>query len=86
MTSQNLQTVRGYISALPRVKQSEETARVAITTDEGKDFQVIHKGVGTDLADHVSANVEVQGIISEQGENVHIYVRTYKIADDWCDD
>ncbi len=86
MTNQKLQTVQGYIAALPRVKQSDEIAKVVVITDSGEEFKILHKGVGVDLADHVSASVEVQGVITELEDSKNILVRTYKLNEDWYDD
>lgn len=64
MDSQELQTLRGYVQALPKVKGREDAAKVVIVTDDGAEYHVLHKSAGMDLADYISADVEVQGIVS----------------------
>jgi hypothetical protein len=64
MSSQELQTIRGYIQALPKVHGREDAAKVAVVTDGGMEYRVLHKNAGMDLADYISADVEVQGFVS----------------------
>lgn len=63
MTNEELLTVRGYVQALPK----EENCRVAVFTDDGDEYHVFHKAAGMDLADFISAEVEVQGFVSPLG-------------------
>ena len=98
MSSQEVQTIRGYVQALPKAQGKEDAAKVAVVTDDGMEYQVLHKSAGMDLVDYISADVEVQGIVApasateEDGENppLLLTVRSYALIDgyddDWYDD
>jgi hypothetical protein len=64
MKTEILQTVRGYVQALPKTPGREDAAKVAIIVDDGTEYHIAHKGAGMDLADFISADVEVRGIVS----------------------
>ncbi len=62
MNTQDLQTIHGYVMALPPRRASDlEPVRVAVVTDDGAEYHVLHKGTGAGLADNISAGVEVTG-------------------------
>ncbi len=58
-----------------------EESRVSILDGE-KEYRVVPRGAGVDLVDHISATVEVEGIIKEdiEGES-SIQVRSYRLLD-----
>ena len=66
MNARELQTIRGYVQALPPVTghTDEDAARVAVITDDGAQYHVLHKGPGIGLLDDINANVEVTGYVS----------------------
>ena len=67
MNAQGIQTVRGYVQALPAVPAQagrEETARVAVVCDDGTAYHVLHKGPGIGLLADINAHVEVTGLVS----------------------
>jgi len=80
-------TIRGYVAALP-VSGDETKARVAVETD-GIAYHVIRRGAGVDLDDHLSALVQVTGIVQQDDdENWLINVRAYELLEDdtWLED
>lgn len=98
MKTQELQTIRGYVSALPRTPGKEDLTKVAVITDDGTEYRVLHKSAGMDLADYISANVEVTGTVSvmasPKGETTEnddadsillITVRRYTLTDGYDD-
>jgi hypothetical protein len=80
-------TIKGYVAALPR-SADESKARVAVEED-GIAYHVIRRGAGVDLDDHLSALVQVTGIV-QQGEDDDwmINVRSYALLEDdsWLED
>lgn len=99
MSSQEVQTIRGYVQALPKVQGREDAAKVAVVTDGGTEYRVLHKSAGMDLVDYISADVEVQGIVTpapgaeadameEDGEVPPLFltVRGYTLIDGYDDD
>lgn len=81
MTSQNIVTVTGYLTPLPR-SADEKQARVAIMQDE-TEYRVIPRGAGVDLDDHLSALVEVTGSVTQTDDGVnHLVVRGYRVLED----
>jgi len=66
MKAREMQTIRGYVQALPSVPghMDEDAARVAVITDDGAEYHVLHKGPGIGLLDDINANVEVTGYVS----------------------
>ena len=91
MTSQqNIQTIRGYITALPRQGGKDEAALVAVHDDNGTDYYIVPKGMGLDLSEHINVGVEVTGIVQQKEEIYYLQVRSYDLkdeyADEWYDD
>lgn len=86
MTTQGPITIVGYVTALPR-SSDEQQARVAVVQD-GVEYRIIPRGAGVDLDDHLSAQVEVKGIVTEQDDVRRLQVRGYRVLDDdsWLDD
>lgn len=81
MPSQNMVTVTGYLTPLPR-SADEKQARVAVMQDE-TEYRVIPRGAGIDLDDHLSALVEVTGSVSQGDDGVnHLVVRGYRVLED----
>lgn len=71
-------TLRGYIAPLP----SGQPCRVAlVATDSGEEYPILPRGAGIDLADMVSAQVDVVCSIQEEGEFKRLYVRSYQVLD-----
>lgn len=61
-----MQTIRGYVQALPPVTGhtgKEDSARVAVIADDGTQYHVLHKGPGIGLLADINANVEVTGLV-----------------------
>ena len=68
-------TLRGYVAPLP----SGQGCRVAlVVADSGEEYPVLPRGAGIDLADMVSAQVEVVCSVHEEGENKRLFVRSYQ--------
>lgn len=85
--SQGLQTVQGYISALPKHEGNEENAVVSINDEStGIEYYVIPRGMGVDLAEHVNVGASVTGIVQEKSEIHYIQVRNYKLTDEYGDE
>ena len=59
-------TVKGYVAAVP---QDDRQARLP-------------RGAGVDLADEVSAPVEVTGLVEEAEDVCYLTVRGYKVLED----
>lgn len=64
MNAQELHTIRGFVQALPRQPGREEAVRVAIITEDGTEYHVLHKGAGTGLLSNINADVEITGTVS----------------------
>ncbi len=64
MNAQELQTIRGFVQALPKGPGGEEAVRVAVIAEDGTPYHVLHKGAGTGLLSNINADVEVTGIVS----------------------
>ncbi|MCL2123243.1 MAG: hypothetical protein FWH34_04050 [Desulfovibrionaceae bacterium] len=80
-------TIKGYVTALP-VSADETKARVAVEED-GIAYHVIRRGAGVDLDDHLSALVQVTGIVhQDEDENRLINIRVYELLEDdsWLED
>ena len=93
-SSQGLITVQGYVVALPKASGKDENTRVAIITENGSEYRVLHKGAGVDFVEHISANVEATGVVSPlplpEGQDApqEIYtmlVRNYRLTDGFGD-
>ena len=80
-------TIKGYVAALP-AHADETKARVAVEED-GIAYHVIRRGAGVDLDEHLSALVQVTGIVQQDAdENWLINVRAYELLEDdsWLED
>ena len=102
MNAQEMQTIRGYVQALPLVSghTDEDAAKVAVITDDGTQYHVLHKGPGIGLLDDINANVEVTGYVAaggvedaegaELGSHHTVTVKSYRLTDGfddpWYDD
>ena len=99
MNAQDETIIRGYVRALPTVRGREETARVAVVTDDGTEYRIPHKGTGIPLAANINANVEVTGQIvfpetphseETETESCVLTVKSYRLIDGfddpWYDD
>ena len=83
----SLKTIKGYITT-PAQGVKEGGARVAVEED-GVVYHVAPRGAGVDLDDHLSALVQVTGIVhqDEHGESF-VTVRAYRLLEDdvWLED
>jgi hypothetical protein len=101
MNAQEMQTIRGYVQALPPVTGhagGEDSARVAVIADDGTQYHVLHKGPGIGLLADINANVEVTGFVcsvagaegSEAEPQYIMTVKSYRLTDGfddpWYDD
>ena len=97
MSAQEIQTIRGYVQALPSEagQMGEDAARVAVIAEDGTHYHVLHKGPGMGLLDGINANVEVTGIVSatedaDLGPQYTVTVKSYRLTDGfddpWYDD
>lgn len=68
-------TVKGYVCSVPRAADARQ-ASVAVVQDD-VEYRIIPRGAGADLADEVSALVEVTGLL-EQVDEVN-YIRSAAI-------
>ena len=80
-------TVKGYVCSVPRAADARQ-ASVAVVQDDVA-YRIIPRGAGADLADEVSALVEVTGLLEQVYYVNYIQVRGYTLVDDtssWDDD
>ena len=80
-------TVKGYVCSVPRAADARQ-ASVAVVQDD-VEYRIIPRGAGADLADEVSALVEVTGLLEQVDEVNYMLVRGYTLVDDtssWDDD
>ena len=80
-------TVKGYVCSVPRAADARQ-ASVAVVQDD-VEYRIIPRGAGADLADEVSALVEVTGLLEQADEVNYILVSGYTLVDDtssWDDD
>ena len=63
MNTRDVLTVRGYVQSLPKASGRDDAARVAVVTDDGTEYRILHKGAGVGLAGNINANVEVTGCV-----------------------
>ncbi len=86
---QKLVTVSGWVTPA----SGSEGARVAVAPDSGQDYLVLHRGAGVDLLGHISARVEVIGVVvsapqppeqnpEEAAVPPYLMVRRYRVLDD----
>ena len=66
-------TVKGYVCSVPRAADARQ-ASVAVVQDD-VEYRIIPRGAGADLADEVSALVEVTGLLEQVDEVNYIQVR-----------
>jgi NMD protein affecting ribosome stability and mRNA decay len=97
MKTEELQTIRGYVQALPKTPGHDDAARVALVTEDGVEYHILHKNAGMDLVDFISADVEVQGVVSELADvknaadgadedaGLLLTVRSYRLTDGYDD-
>ena len=64
MNARDMQTIRGYVQALPTVAGRDDPVRVVVVSDDGEDYHILHKGAGTGLLANINANVEVTGHVT----------------------
>ena len=79
--------MKGYVCSVPRAADARQ-ASVAVVQDD-VEYRIIPRGAGADLADEVSALVEVTGLLEQADEVNYIQVRGYTLVDDtssWDDD
>lgn len=72
---------------MPRAADARQ-ASVAVVQDD-VEYRIIPRGAGADLADEVSALVEVTGLLEQVDEVNYIQVRGYTLVDDtssWDDE
>ena len=69
MNTRDVLTVRGYVQSLPKASGRDDAARVAVVTDDGTEYRILHKGAGVGLADDINANVEVTGCVIPAAES-----------------
>ena len=75
-------TVRGDVA--PLVGHGE--GRVVVV-DGDTEYRVVPRGAGVDLVDHLGAQIEVTGTLTEDEEGVvRIQVRSYRLIDQFDDD
>lgn len=98
MNALDLVTIKGYVHSLPRISSKEDTVRVAIITEDGKEYPILHKGAGTGLLRNINANVEVTGTLTSEhmpgedddGPVLLLSVKSFRLTDGfddpWYDD
>lgn len=68
-------TLRGYVAPLP----SGQNCRVALAVaGSDEEYPILPRGAGIDLADMVSAQVEVVCSVQDDGESKRLFVRSYQ--------
>lgn len=79
-------TLTGYITSMSR-KSGAHAASLALVQDN-EEYLIIPRGAGVDLHDHVNAQAEIKGLISEEDGVKFLQVRGYRILEDdaWLDD
>ena len=85
-----LKTIYGYVEPLTfGSSAAAQTAKVAVVSDDGNTYAIMPKGLGTELALHVSALVEVKGEIKNalesSDEEALFHVWSYNIRDGYDD-
>lgn len=100
MNAREVKTIRGYVQSLPKTSGGDDAAKVAVITDDGTEYRILHKGAGISLAGNINANVEVTGNVlpaeepaaDESGAEtgyllaVKSYLLTDGFDDPWYDD
>ena len=101
MNAREVKTIRGYVQSLPKTSGRDDAAKVAVVTDDGTEYRILHKGAGISLVGNINANVEVTGSVLPVGEPVAdepgaegtgylLAVKSYRLTDGfddpWYDD
>ena len=101
MNAPDVKTIRGYVQSLPRTSGKDDAAKVAVLTDDGTEYRILHKGAGIGLAGNINANVEVTGAViplagpadddlETAGSLFCLAVKNYRLTDGfddpWYDD
>lgn len=100
MSSSDILTIRGYVSALPGYPGRENAARIMLVAENGTTYLVRHKGPGVELEDNINAVVEVSARLAAGDSNAEadddgeakpqIIVTSYRLVDGfddpWYDD
>lgn len=101
MNAREVKTIRGYVQSLPKTSGRDDAAKVAVVTDDGTEYRILHKGAGISLVGNINANVEVTGCVlpveepvaGEPGADEAGYllaVKSYRLTDGfddpWYDD
>lgn len=100
MNARDVKTIRGYVQSLPRTSGRDDAAKVAVVTDDGTEYHVLHKGAGISLVGNINANVEVTGSVfplaepyddpDAEGSVFCLAVKNYRLTDGfddpWYDD
>ena len=101
MNARNATIIRGYVQSLPKTSGRDDAAKVAVVTDDGTEYHVLHKGAGISLVGNINANVEVTGRVlspdepaddepGTEGSGYLFAVKSYRLTDGfddpWYDD
>ena len=101
MNTRDVLIIRGYVLSLPKASGRDDAARVAVVTDDGTEYRILHKGAGVGLAGNINANVEVTGNVlplaepgadepGAEGAGYLLAVKSYRLTDGfddpWYDD
>ncbi len=74
-----MKTIQGYVAPLP--EGGKGCCQVAVVVDD-VEYHVLPRGAGVDLIEHLSAQVEVSGTVTEDPEGPPvIQVRAYQVID-----
>lgn len=101
MNARDAKIIRGYVQSLPKTSGKDDAAKVAVVTDDGTEYRILHKGAGISLVGNVNANVEVTGTVlpsdappadepDSEGSRHLFAVKSYRLTDGfddpWYDD
>lgn len=101
MNAREVKIIRGYVQSLPKISGREDAAKVAVVTDDGAEYRILHKGAGISLVGNINANVEVTGSVlptetpatdepDAEGTGCVFVVKSYRLTDGfddpWYDD
>jgi hypothetical protein len=80
-----MKTIQGYVTPLP--KGEKGCCQVAVVAEGDVEYCVEPRGVGVDLAEHLSEMVEVIGVVIEEPDMpLRIQVRSYTLMEQPDDD
>lgn len=94
MSASDLLTVKGYVQLLPAAPGSEDAARVAVISEDGAEYPILHKGEGVALLKNINANVEVTGRFAEYSDEAAgeeadtvrvLVVKSFRLTDGYDD-